>query len=633
MLENNRNGSQKTENNPFDPYNFSEIEKIQLDIEKALSLYEPIKTFEIADMEDITITTINVDLTKTEPLPHATKTETPETIVTSVTSETPETHNIPETSTVTTEFSETTLHPKPVELPQLSEESAKMLDTLEIPSFLRTEQTEQTERVEQIEQIEQTEQPVQIEHTNRFEQIEQIEQIKQADWQEWANRADHETVLRTTIAPQEPFYTETIKTPTFSPTAVSTMPTIPAMSATAQPTKIKKRFLVTLLLLCTLGTGMLGMGIGFGIAFAQGQQATLPQTTESPQYVPSPVLGSSHLTFGNDGNGAVAEGSLADLVRLVDPAVVRISANLRPEDIAPPFANSRINLQSYDASGIIFSRDEYNVYIVTSWHVVSNAESVSVSIMESEPILARPVGRNTDIDLSVISVSVADILRAGITNVTVAAFGNSDEMQVGDIVLAIGNAMGEGNSATSGIISAVETDVVIQNRTLRLLRTDAAINLGNSGGPLINKQGEVIGINTSVPTLNTYSLEGMGFSIPASIALPIIEEIMNQAPSPFLGIRGQSVADNETVAAEFNIPPIGVYVSSVIPGTSAEIAGIRDGDIITGFNGKAILNMEQLIAEIASISVGDTIEVNILRNQAREQLTLQVILGHDSNNF
>ncbi|MCL1986898.1 MAG: S1C family serine protease [Firmicutes bacterium] len=563
MLENKQNWTQKKGNAPFDPYNLSEIEKIQLDIEKALSFHEPIKTFEIVDSEDITISPLDVDIE------------------------------------ITPKSEEPTFTASASSLPDLPD--------LTYSSHLTTESHDE---------------PRNFESFDNFENLEDLENF------ETAEKSEATALLRlqdsTTFSPQDTFYKETIKTPTA---------TIPKKVA---PKKLKKQFVVTLIVLCTLGTGMLGLGIGFGIAFAQGQQNNLPLTAETPLIMPEPpTLGNTHLTFGNDGTGIATEGSLSDVVRLINPSVVRVSPNLflDPTNI-PDFPGGRINLQN-DASGIIFATDDENIYIVTSWHVVNNAETVFVSILDKEAVSARPVGRNTEVDLAIISVSVANILALGITDITIAAFGDSNAMQVGDIVLAIGNAMGEGNSATSGIISATESDVVVQNRTLRLLRTDAAINLGNSGGPLVNKQGEVIGMNTFFPALNmnSQSVEGRGYSIPSNILLPAIEEIMNQTPRPFLGIRGQSVSEREHVAAEFNIPPIGVYVESVIPGTSADIFGILRNDIITGFNGKSILNMDQLIAEIASVNVGDTIEVSILRNQGREQLTLQITLGHDSNNF
>jgi len=248
--------------------------------------------------------------------------------------------------------------------------------------------------------------------------------------------------------------------------------------------------------------------------------------------------------------------------------------------------------------------------------------------MEHDAVPARPVGSHQMADLAVISVSLADLQRVGLSDVTVASFGDSNDIRVGDVVLAIGNAMGEGNATTSGIISAGEKEIIAMGRSFRVIQTDAAINPGSSGGPLVNKQGQVIGINSSLITSEHYAVEGMGFSIPTNVAKPVIEEIMNATPRPFLGIHGLNIS--EEIAAQLDIPPIGVYIDRVITGSSAYQAGIMRTDIITSFNGRAVFDMDQLVEEIRRLNIGDTVDITILRD-GRDQLNLKAILGEDNN--
>ena len=411
------------------------------------------------------------------------------------------------------------------------------------------------------------------------------------------------------LAPNDVFYRETIKRDI-------------AKNDTIKPHSYR-RMIVALLLICTLGTGTFGLGIGFGIVFMQNRAEIEQLSSAALDEDILPIIGGARHIFGSDGTTPVQEGSLADVVRLVDPSVVRISASLPSQPPLPFFGQGNNDLRRLGGSGIIFEVDSERVFIVTSHHVIRGAATVNVSIMDLEPIPARPVGNNPLADLAIISVDLADVRQLGIRELAIATFGDSDAMQVGDVVLAIGNAMGEGNSTTSGIISAGEKELIVEERPMRVLQTDAAINRGNSGGPLVNKQGEVIGINTALAAVDHYAIEGMGFSIPSNVVKPIIEQIMTQVPRPFLGIYGRDVS--EQVAFDAGIPPIGVHIQSVFDGTGAQFAGLRDGDIITSFNGRTILNMGQLQEEIAASEIGDTVEVMIIRG--RSHLVLQVTLG------
>jgi len=508
---------------PFDPYNFSEIEKIQLDIERDLHAHAPIDTFDA----DNTMAAINTS---------------------------------------------NTIQPFYVS------------DALEaeVPSFPLPDHLRQEDLRSPIDYIEDT-----FSYDNAL--------------------IPYPHATETT----DNFYTETIKQKPLSLT---------------QRLRPYRRLTAALLLICTLGTGFLGIGIGFGIVFMQQQAGmhghVLGNNPDGDAV--TQTIGGTRLIFGNEDATTFREGSLADVVQLIDPAVVSITTVSQSQAVNPFFGSN--GLQYRGGSGIIFAKDVERVFIVTNNHVLQGAREVHISIMEQDPIRANLVGRNASENLAVISVPIADIHRAGIREVSIAIFGDSDSMQVGDVVLAIGNAMGEGNSTTSGIISAGEKEVDFMGRTMRVLQTDAAINPGSSGGPLVNKDGQVIGINTWLATSEQYVVEGMGFSIPSNVAKPIIEEIMNATPRPFLGIQGLDI--NEELAAQFNIPPIGIYIENVIEGTSADLAGLRRGDIITSFNGRAVFNMEMLVEEIGRSNIGDTVEVTIIRG-GQEQMVIQATLGEN----
>ena len=390
------------------------------------------------------------------------------------------------------------------------------------------------------------------------------------------------------------------------------------------------RQLVFLLIVCTLGMGMLGLGIGAAIAFLSSDNVELPIIADTDEATVWAISGNQFVFEGLENfEDGVQAGTLADVVSLVDPAVVRIVLERSGHPLDIPFPVGTVG--NVNGSGIIFNIDTEMLYIVTNNHVIAGADAVNISIMDSQPIPANLVGRNTNYDLAVLSLNVADVRNLGIDNISIAVFGDSDAMRVGDVVLAIGNAMGEGNSATSGIISATDREIFYRNASVRMFQTDAAINPGTSGGPLINSQGYVIGINTTINPGEHHALEGMGFSVPSNTAKYVIEEIMNRTPRPFLGISGRTV--DEDIAAVYDVPPIGIYVSSVIEDSAAARAGMQAHDIITSFNGRAIFNFTQLEYELSLLSIGDTVDVMIIRG-GREHLVLQVTLGVESpNNF
>ena len=287
-------------------------------------------------------------------------------------------------------------------------------------------------------------------------------------------------------------------------------------------------------------------------------------------------------------------------------------------------------------SGIIVGKNDDNLLIATNYHVVSGADTVSVTCIDGETYAATVNGYDEDKDLVVVSVPLSDISDDTMDQIEVATIGSSDDLKVGEQVVAIGNALGYGQSVTTGIVSAKNRKMNDQgieqdedSDATNLIQTDAAINPGNSGGALLNTAGEVIGIN-SVKYSDT-SVEGIGYAIPMDTAKPIIEELItkekvDESNSAYLGIVGVDVTSD--VAKTYNMPT-GVYVAQVMEGAAAEQAGIQKGDIITKFDGKDVTSMEELSSNMQYYAAGTTVDVEIERssNGQYEEQTISVTLG------
>ena len=318
---------------------------------------------------------------------------------------------------------------------------------------------------------------------------------------------------------------------------------------------------------------------------AQTQQAAedLPQLTivQSPAGIP---------TAASDEDGAL---SLQEIYRRCIGSVVSI-VTVTPSGKA-------------SGTGIIMSEDGY---VITNHHVIESAQAVSVLTSDNQEYAASVVGSDETSDLAVLKVE-AEGLQA-------AEFGDSSVLQVGDSVAAIGDPLGTAlrGTMTDGIISAINRDLTVNDRTMSLIQTNAALNNGNSGGPLINCYGQVIGINTvkmSSYYTATASVEGLGFAIPISVAKPIIDELIENgyvAGRPAIGI------DGETLPATYRIYyrlPQGIYVTRVYRNSDAAAKGVSEGDIITAINGVSVTTMEQLNRVKNQFTAGQTITLTIYR--------------------
>ena len=288
-------------------------------------------------------------------------------------------------------------------------------------------------------------------------------------------------------------------------------------------------------------------------------------------------------------------------------------------------------------SGVIIGRNDTELLIATNNHVVSGAESLTVCFNDDKDAVfdAKIKGTDADNDLAVIAIKLSDISEDVLNSISVATLGDSTQMEVGDQVVAIGNALGFGQSVTSGVISALDREVTIDDTTATLMQTDAAINPGNSGGALFNMKGEVIGINSAKYASD--QVEGMGFAIPMAKAQGIIENLMNQETRDkltsdygFLNITGQDVSSD--VAEMYGIPE-GVYVSGTTDGGAAANAGIQKGDIITKLGNTTITSISQLKEELQYYKAGETVEITLQRNtdnKGYQEQTVKVTLDNAS---
>lgn len=388
------------------------------------------------------------------------------------------------------------------------------------------------------------------------------------------------------------------------------------------------KFRRTVALVCIasiLGGSALGIGIGIGGPLAN--KYIIPKLLDDSKQVESFKFPDSEAQAVGAFSDQESVSGYADVVNKVKPSVVTITSNIEGEQ---QFFNFSMPYEGTGAgTGILFSETDSNYYIVTNAHVIDGAKSVQVSIEGSdEKFSAKLVGKDSDADLAVITITKADVKRAGIDNVVLASFGDSDSMQVGDVVLAIGNSLGDGNTVTNGILSSKEKEITIDGKTLTVLQTNAAINQGNSGGPLVNLKGEVVGINTAkLSQASNVNVEGTGYAIPSNVAKPIIEQLMQQSGRPILGIRGRNLSEDE--AQHYNLPQAGVMIVEVDANYPAQKAGLKVNDVITGIDDEPVLSMDQLIETLSKHKAEDKVDVKIIRD-GKDFMTIKTTLAENT---
>lgn len=334
-----------------------------------------------------------------------------------------------------------------------------------------------------------------------------------------------------------------------------------------------------------------------------------------------------NVSANSDTTGTTTALDVSGVVSAVMPSIVSINSTFESE--GNYFGTS--GEYSGAGSGIIVAQTDGTMYIATNNHVVSGATKVTINFYgdEDNEVEAEVKGTDSSNDLAVLSVNISDIPSDILSNLKVATLGDSDSVQVGQTAIAIGNALGYGQSVTTGVISALNRKVTIDNETYTLIQTDAAINPGNSGGALLNADGQVIAINSA--KFSDTQVEGMGYAIPISTAIPIINELISREAvsddeASYLGIAGIDVSDS--VSEVYGMPE-GVYISQVIDGDAAKTAGIQEGDILTEFDGHSISSMSELKELMQYYAAGTTVDVKVERaeNGQYTEKTISVTLS------
>ncbi len=339
----------------------------------------------------------------------------------------------------------------------------------------------------------------------------------------------------------------------------------------------------------------------------------------------------------------VVTSDVSSIVNDVMPSVVAIT-NMSVQEVQNFWGQTSQYQSESCGTGIIIAKTDNELLIVTNNHVIADNESLTVTFDDDTSVDADVKGTDSEHDLAVIAVPLDQISSETMEKIAVATLGDSTALQVGEPAIAIGNAMGYGQSVTTGVISAVNRESTTTNEQtgeteetgVKLIQTDAAINPGNSGGPLVNANGEVIGINSS--KLASTTVEGMGYAIPISDVSDIIDNLMNQETKHkvseekkgYLGVKGYDVTEES--AEKYNMPT-GVYVAEIVKGGGAEEAGITKGNVITALNGTTVNSMEELQKELGYYESGKTVSVTIQvpeNNGEWTEKTVDVKLGKSS---
>lgn len=368
------------------------------------------------------------------------------------------------------------------------------------------------------------------------------------------------------------------------------------------------------------GTGMLKTGTDTAVVSEVASEAATESSQSTPQLA-------TNVTY--------VESDVSDVVEKVMPAMVSIVNNFT--ETANVFGQQYTQEEAASGSGIIVGKTDDELLIVSNNHVVESADTLTVTFIDGSEAQAQVKGLDSDMDLAVIAVSLNDLSDDTKNAITVATLGSSDDLKLGEPVIAIGNALGYGQSVTNGIVSALNREITLENGSTGLengstgtfIQTNAAINPGNSGGALLNMNGEVIGINSN--KIGGTAVEGMGYAIPITSASPIIADLMERQTRTkvaedevgYIGISLQEVTSQ--ISQMYNMPE-GIYVVSVEEGSAAANAGIMKGDIITKFDGSSISSYSDLQKMLQYYAAGDSVTITVQRPQNGEYVSVELNL-------
>lgn len=389
---------------------------------------------------------------------------------------------------------------------------------------------------------------------------------------------------------------------------------------------------------CVAGGAFIGVnGIANYVFYDEAQETTATAAQSEEKKVVATTTSANTSTTVTD---------VTTVVQNVMPSVVSITS--KATEVTQNFFGQAYEYETEGSgSGIIVGQSDTELLIATNNHVVEGSDELTVYFINNDTATAKIKGTDSDMDLAVIAVDLSTMSTETLGQISVATLGDSDALQVGEPAIAIGNALGYGQSVTTGVISALNRQVSVDegysessDDSTGFIQTDAAINPGNSGGALLNVQGQVIGINSMKISSGSYteaSVEGMGYAIPISAAKPIIDELMNKETRDkvdenqmgYLGIRGATIGDE--MHEVYNMP-YGIFVSEVVQGSAAEQAGLQAGDVIVKFDGTKISTYEELQEQLQYYAAGETVELQVQRplNGDYETQVITITLGSRS---
>ena len=432
----------------------------------------------------------------------------------------------------------------------------------------------------------------------------------------------------------------------YHPSAYTYIPTDPIEpDSIKKPEKKKKKKggigkKIGLFLLCGVIVGGAGAGTFIGVMKASGYEDMLQNAVSTANQSSQTQIAQAETTNTSSSSGSSSAGSstVADVAEAAMPSIVAITNTqiYQNNDWSYFFGGSSSQEVTGSGSGIIIGQNDTELLVLTNYHVIEGANALTVTFIDDSTADAQIKGTAESNDLAVVAIPIDSLSSDTLSQIKIATLGDSNALRVGDEVVAIGNALGYGQSLTYGHVSALSREVTINNETLTLLQTDAAINPGNSGGALLNMNGEVIGINSA--KYSGDGVEGMGFAIPVSEAQDIINSLMNketrtevaEEDASWLGIQGVDI--NSSNAQMYNMPE-GVYVYSIVENGPAASSDLQERDIITALEGTGVSSMDELQTQLSYYAGGTTVELTVQRlvdGQYQEQ-TISVTLGYRSD--
>lgn len=380
---------------------------------------------------------------------------------------------------------------------------------------------------------------------------------------------------------------------------------------------------IAVVILCLVCVGIIAWTFKMDDKKEQSQNTSTEETEKTEENKSNIELQHTQTSTSNFSGTYMID--VSEVVENVMPSIVAITSKtlVNSGNYGPSYWGGK-QYATGAGSGIIVSKSDTELLILTNKHVIEDAEQLSVKFIDDKSVDATVKGASTSKDIAIISIKLSSIDKETLNKIKIATIGNSKELKVGQGVIAIGNALGYGQSVTVGVISALDREVTIDNSSTNMIQIDAAINGGNSGGALLNSKGEVIGINSAKFSSSAYSssasIEGMGFAIPISDVEELIKKLMNgenltEEQRGYLGVSGYIITNEDS---QSNGIPTGFYISSIVKNSGSDKAGLSIGNIITEVDGNSVKQFNDISEMLETKKAGEKVKVKIKYASGRE---------------